>query len=152
MMSWSVTVGNECQASISYIGNLAHTPPDDVLLVESDEDYVRVCRALSHRTKLDTAAKVWVRSKNHFAWLRDFTEQIGCSSRFEEKTARLVLAEQWNVQLPDWLTDTDVLDHDLLEIYVGWRSSPHEFRKRGACCRFSNWSQTWFWQTFFCPS
>jgi hypothetical protein len=118
MMSWSVTVGNECQASISYIGNLAHTPPDDVLLVESDEDYVRVCRALSHRTKLDTAAKVWVRSKNHFAWLRDFTEQIGCSSRFEEKTARLVLAEQWNVQLPDWLTDTDVLDHDLLEIYV----------------------------------
>jgi len=118
MMSWSVTVGNECQASISYIGNLAHTPPDDVLLVESDEDYVRVCRALSHRTKLDTAAKVWVRSKNHFAWLRDFTEQIGCSSRFEEKTARLVLAEQWNVQIPDWLTDTDVLDHDLLEIYV----------------------------------
>jgi len=113
-----VTVGKECQTSISYIGNLAHTPPDDVLLVESDEDYVRVCRALSHRLKLDTAAKVWVRSKNHFAWLRDFTEQIGCSSIFEEKTARLVLAEQWNVQVPDWLTDTDVLDHDLLEIYV----------------------------------
>jgi len=113
-----VTVGNECQTSISYIGNLAHTPPDDVLLVESDEDYVRVCRALSRRLKLDTAAKVWVRSKNHFAWLRDFTEQIGCSARFEEKTARLVLAEQWNVQVPDWLTDTDVLDHGLLEIHV----------------------------------
>ena len=89
--------------------------------MESDKDYVRVCRALSHRLKSDTAAKVWVRSKNHFAWLRDFTEQIGRPSRFEEKTARLVLAEQWNVQVPDWLTDTDVLDHDLLGIQVDAR-------------------------------
>ena len=116
-----MTAGNESQTSISHIGNLAHTPPDDVLLVESDDDYVRVCRALSHRVKSDTAVKVWVRSKNHFTWLRDFTEQIGCSSRFDEKTARLVLAEQWNVQVPDWLTDTDVLDHDLLEIDVDSR-------------------------------
>lgn len=89
--------------------------------MESDEDYVRVCRALSQRLKLDTAAKVWVLSKNHFAWLRNFTEQIGCSSRFEEKTARLVLAEQWNVQVPNWLTDTDVLDYDLLELHVDSR-------------------------------
>ena len=115
---WRKFIIHNSSFIISYVGNLAHTPPDDVLLVESDEDYVRVCRVLSHRVKLDTAAKVWVRSKNHFAWLRDFTEQIGCSSRFEEKTARLVLAEQWNVQIPDWLTDTDVLDHDLLEIHV----------------------------------
>ena len=111
-------MGNEYLASISYIGNLAHTPPDDVLLVESNEDYVLACHTLSHREKSDIGLKVWVRSKNHFAWLRDFIEQIGCSSKFEEKTASLVLAEQWNVQVPDWLTDTVVLDHNLLEIHV----------------------------------
>ncbi|TET34869.1 MAG: hypothetical protein E3J72_12090 [Planctomycetota bacterium] len=111
-------MGNENQVSISYIGNLAHTPPDDVLLVENDGDYVRACHTLSHREKSDIGLKVWVRSKNHFAWLRDFTEQIDCSSKFEEKTPRLVLAEQWNVQIPEWLTDTDVLDFNLLDIPV----------------------------------
>lgn len=105
-------------AFIIYIGDLAHTPPDDVLLVEQDTDYVRACHTLSHRKKSDTDLKVWVRSKNHFSWLRDFTEQIGCPTLFEEKTPRLVLAEQWNVDLPDWLSDADVLDHHLLEIKV----------------------------------
>lgn len=106
------------KASISYIGDLAHTPPDNVLLVENDADYVRACQKLSRYWELHGCQRVWVRSKNHFAWLRDFLEQIGCSSQFEEKTARLVLGEQWNVSLPDWLTDADVLEQNLLEIDV----------------------------------
>jgi len=77
-----------------------------------------VCQELSVSGSLGTGLKIWVRSKNHFAWLRDFTEQIGCPATFSEKTARLVLAEKWNVRLPDWLTDADVLDQDLLNIEV----------------------------------
>jgi hypothetical protein len=130
MRNWSVTVGNEYQTSISYIGNLAHTPPDDVLLVESDEDYVRVCRALSHRVKADIGLKVWVRSKNHFAWLRDFIEQIGCPATFSEKTARLVLAEKWNVRLPDWLTDADILEQSLLELEIDSQKEQMSFTNR----------------------
>lgn len=103
---------------ISLVGDLASTPPDGVFLVEKDTDYVRACLALSHRRKSDPDLKVWVRSKNHYSWLRDFTEQIGCPARFEEKTPRLVLGEQWNVGLPDWLTDAEVLAHHLLEMSV----------------------------------
>ena len=106
------------KASISYIGDLAYTPPDSVFLVENDTDYVRACKELSHFEETDACRQVWVRSRNHFTWLRDFTEQIGCPSQFEEKTARLVLGEQWNVSLPDWLTDIDVLEQSLLEIDV----------------------------------
>lgn len=108
----------ENKISISYIGELAYAPPEGALLIEGDEDYVRVCRKLSQYRKSDPKLKVWVRSKNHFAWLQDFTEQIGYPSKFEEKTARLVLAELWNVSLPEWLTDADVIDFKLLEMGV----------------------------------
>ena len=113
------------QASISYIGDLAHTPPDGVLLVENDADYVRTCQGLSRYWELHGCQRVWVRSKNHFAWLRDFTGQIGCPSQFEEKTARLLLGEQWNVTLPDWFTDADVLEQNLLEIDVDSQQRTH---------------------------
>ncbi|MFH1672064.1 MAG: hypothetical protein ABIF87_01350 [Pseudomonadota bacterium] len=106
------------EVSISYIGDLTHTPPDGVLLVEQDADYVRACRELSHRGKSDTPLELWVRSKNHEYWLRDFTEQIGCPSIIQPKTARLLLEEKWNVDLPEWLTDAEVLVHHLLGIEV----------------------------------
>jgi len=113
-----MTVEDKKQVSVSYIGDLAHILPDDVLLVESNEDYVRVCQKLSYEGSSSVGFNVWVRSKNHFAWLRNFIEQIGYPASFKEKTARLVLAEQWNVQLPDWLTDANILDYKLLEINV----------------------------------
>ena len=96
--------------SISFVGDLSHSPPDDVLLVESDKDYVRACQLLSQAVTTHTGLNLWVRPKTLYQWLRDFTEQIACRASFEEKTARLVLAEQWNVRLPDWLTDAEVLD------------------------------------------
>lgn len=103
---------------ISYIGDLAYTPPDGVLLIEQDADYVRVCRELSKRRKSNTPLEVWIRSKIHESWLQDFAEQIGCPPLIEPKTPRLVLSQRWNVDLPDWLTDAVVLAHHLLEIEV----------------------------------
>ncbi|MDA2928388.1 hypothetical protein MYX84_00320 [Acidobacteria bacterium AH-259-O06] len=125
-----MTVEDKKQVSVSYIGDLAHTPPDDVLLVERDEDYVRACQELSPRGSSGAGLKVWVRSKNHFAWLRDFIEQIGCHSIFKEMTARLVLAEQWNVRVRDWLTDADVLEQSLLEIEVDSQKEQTSFTNR----------------------
>ena len=75
------------QASISYVGDLTYTLPEGVLLVECDEDYVNACRELSGRGSSSSGLKVWVRSKNHFAWLRDFAEQIGCPAIFRRKNA-----------------------------------------------------------------
>ena len=118
------------QVSVNYIGDLSHTPPDDVLLVERDEDYVRACQELSPGGSSGAGLKVWVRSKNHFAWLRDFIEQIGCPSTFKEMTARLILAEQWNVRVPDWLTDVDVLEQSLLEIEVDSQKEQTSFTNR----------------------
>ncbi len=109
---------NKDQVFISYIGDLAYTPPDNVLLVAQDAEYVRACHKLSNRKKSGADLRIWVRSKNHFSWLRDLTEQIGFPSIFEEKTPRLVLAEEWNVELPGWLTDADVLKYHLLDIKV----------------------------------
>ena len=109
--------------TISYIGDLSLKPPDDIFLVNSDADYVQACHTMSQNRKSDPDLKIWVRSKNHFAWLRDFSEQIVCPAHFEEKTPRLVLAEQWNVDIPDWLTDVEVLDHHLLEIKVAPQKS-----------------------------
>ena len=125
-----MTVEDKKQVSVSYIGDLVHTPPDDVLLLERDEDYVRACRELSPGGSSGAGLKVWVRSKNHFAWLRDFIEQIGCPSSFKEKTARLVLAEQWNVLVPDWLTDADILEQNLLEIEVDSQKEQTSFTNR----------------------
>ena len=60
-----MTVNKKDEVYISYIGDLARTPPDGILLVEQDADYVRACHELSHRGKSDTPLELWVRSKNH---------------------------------------------------------------------------------------
>jgi len=111
-----LTVNKNGKVYISYIGELSHTPPVDVLLVEHDADYVRACHTLSQRRQSDTDVKIWVRSKNHESWLIDFAEQIGRPCMIVPKTARLLLAEQWNVKLPDWLSDAEIFGHHLLEI------------------------------------
>jgi hypothetical protein len=123
-------VEDKKQISVSYIGDLAHTPPDDVLLVERDEDYVRACRELSPGGSSGSSLKLWVRTKNHFAWLRDFIEQIDCPSSFKEMTAHLVLAEQWNVRVPGWLTDTDILEQSLLELEIDSQKEQTSFTNR----------------------
>ena len=115
---------------ISYIGDLTYTPPENVLLVESDTDYIQACKELSNFGSSDGCQKVWVRSRNHLAWLRDFIEQIGCPSSFKEMTARLVLAEKWNVRVPDWLTDADVIEQCLLGVEIDGQKGQASFTSR----------------------
>lgn len=114
-----MAIEEDKKVCVSHIGDLNYSGDDDILLVEGDKDYVHVCKELSRQAYYGATLKVWVRSQSHFVWLRDFTEQIGCPSSFEEKTARLVLTDQWNVTIPDWLTDADVLGQNLLGLKVG---------------------------------
>ena len=46
-----MTANNNDKITVSYIGDLARSISDDIFLVESDEDYVRVCAELSRKTK-----------------------------------------------------------------------------------------------------
>jgi hypothetical protein len=125
-----MTGNNGNQITVSYIGDLAHNPSEDVLLVECDEDYVKACRKLSSTQASTAGLKVWVRSQNQFAWLKDFTEQIGCPAVFGEKSPRLVLADKWNIVLPDWLTDADVLDQGLLDLDIEFKAGQTSFGNR----------------------
>lgn len=100
---------------ISYIGSLAYSPPKGILLVEDDADYVQACYLLVQQRRPGVDLQIWVRLKAHYVWLQDFVAQIGCQAVFAEKTPLTLLAERWNVVLPEWLQDADVLDNALLE-------------------------------------
>lgn len=113
-----MTVDRQSRVSISYVGELEHTPAEHVIVVETDADYVRACFLLSGRGEQHDIQTVWVRKINHFAWLQDFAQQIDLTAAFEEKTPKLILADQWNVTLPDWVTDADVISHNLLRLSV----------------------------------
>ena len=90
---------------VSHIGNYDGNVPEGTVLVQSDADYVKTCRLSAERALLKAPLKIWVRLKSHFFWLRNFTEQAGIDCAFSEKTPRTILAEKWNVTLPDWLDD-----------------------------------------------
>lgn len=111
-------MSRKIHARISLVGELTSTAPEGICLVNTDQDYIHGCRLLAGFWEHSQPLVVWVRARNHFSWLRDFTEQIGCVAVFEEQTARTVLAEQWNVVAPDWLTDADVLNNHLLDLSV----------------------------------
>ena len=103
---------------VSHIGDYNQVVPDDILLVESDSDYVKICHALRRLIGTSQSTRVWVRQESHFQWLRSFIEQVGIEGRFDRKTPRLILAEKWGVSLPAWLDDELVLSQDLLGMVV----------------------------------
>jgi hypothetical protein len=47
MRSRTVTVPKNNLVKISYIGDLSYSPPDGVLLIDGDGDYVGACHVLS---------------------------------------------------------------------------------------------------------
>jgi hypothetical protein len=113
---------------IYFVGDLSPSHSTDVNLIENDLDYVRACEEIT-RVDLSDAPKIqyWVRSRSHFAWLKDYTDQLGLGAHFKEMTPRLNLAEKWNVILPDWLSDDMVLGQSLLEIQFDLVKAPQDF-------------------------
>ncbi|MBU2027973.1 MAG: hypothetical protein KJ814_10210, partial [Proteobacteria bacterium] len=101
---------------ISYIGDYDQQPPEGVLLLETDADYLKACHALSEGASGETRLIVLVRKRHHFVWLQKFCDEIRMVVQFTEKTARDLLADAWNVFVPDWLTDEDCLSMKLLDL------------------------------------
>ncbi|KAF0159517.1 MAG: hypothetical protein FD159_458 [Syntrophaceae bacterium] len=103
---------------ISYIGDYSHVLPEGVFLAEGEAGYVKACHALIAQVSKNKSLKIWVRKRYLFAWLQHFCEQIQLPFDCVEKTARLILSETWNVTLPEWLTDEDVVSQKLLDLDV----------------------------------
>lgn len=121
-----MTKGSQKHIEVSLIGDFDQVVPDDVILVREDKEYVKACVELSKSHHSSSGSNIWVRSRNHYAWLQDFTEQIGVTCEFNEKTARLILADRWNVSVPEWVDDETVLAQGLLDIKVE-KATPTSF-------------------------
>ncbi len=108
------------QPQVNYIGDLEYIPDSNSLLVEHDGQYVLACSRLAEFLRSDSRSIpiIWVRSKNHFEWLKSFVEQTKCPAKFSSKTATTLLADKWNVKLPDWLNDDLVIESGLLSLNV----------------------------------
>ncbi len=103
---------------VSYVGDFDGAVPPETVVVETDTDYVRVCAALTSAGASEEMTRAWVRRRNHFSWLESFAEQTRIPLSFAEKTARSILADLWQVSVPDWLTDEAVLQERLLDLRV----------------------------------
>ncbi|NTV35886.1 MAG: hypothetical protein HGA53_02940 [Anaerolineaceae bacterium] len=122
-------INHEHQVEVSLIGDFQPVAPNAVMWVREDRDYVLACNALSQTTNHHGPLRIWVRHPSHYAWLRNFAEQIDLPARFQEKTARLLLAELWNVTLPSWLDDDTILTQGLLNLDVE-NTAPASFVNR----------------------
>ena len=103
---------------VSHIRNYDQPLHEGTMLIESDADYVKACHALRESFSQKGSLKIWVRQRWHFDWLRNFTEQTNIPCTFSEKTPRIILAEKWNVTIPEWLDDETVTDQNLLAMDV----------------------------------
>jgi len=103
-------------AEISYIGNHTYHLPEGARLLETDADYVKACHILSEEASGGMSLIFWARKRHHFIWLQKFCEEIRMAARFTEKTARDLLADAWNVTVPDWLSDEDCAAMKLLDL------------------------------------
>jgi len=111
-----VETTDQKQIKIYYIGNLPIKHDKNDLLVESDEDYVDLCKKLS--TISNQTLVIWVRRRNHFIWLQDYINQIDMDVFFKEQTPGLLISEKWNVVVPEWLTDKRIIEEGLLDFSI----------------------------------
>ena len=74
--------------AISFVGDLAVQTGESTVIVDSDSSYVDGCRSIDSAVRGDEPIDIWVRTRNHFVWLQNFTGQLGIDADFAEKTAR----------------------------------------------------------------
>ncbi|MDA1275863.1 MAG: hypothetical protein O2960_17750 [Verrucomicrobia bacterium] len=103
---------------IKFIGELPGALPPRTLLVATDQDYC----AASVELRRDLATgydAIWIRQSHHFAWMQSLCDHVGLShlrpAEFTRTTARDLLASNWKLPMPAWLTDEMILSEELLD-------------------------------------
>lgn len=101
---------------VSFVGNLDSPAPGGASEVSDDLHYVHACNTVREAIETDSPLEIWVRTPHHFAWLKDYLSQVRVDAAFTEKTARTILAEKWNVSIPDWVSEDHILSNKLLDL------------------------------------
>ena len=101
---------------VHYIGDLDLAEPETVVEVSNDSSYVRACQAVATAIQVGDGLELWVRTRHHFAWLKDYLTQLRVDADFSEKTARTILAEKWAVAIPDWVSEKEILEQNLIAL------------------------------------
>lgn len=109
---------------ICLVGSFQEEVPGGVIVVESDLDYVKACKAL----RSGGCSVIWSRTRVHFEWLKAYTELLAVDAQYVEMTPKLLLADAWQVDIPDWLTDDDVQEQKILKIDIP-AAHPHDFAR-----------------------
>jgi len=102
--------------ALQYVGDMQAPRSDTAIEVGSDIDYVLACKTSLSTLRSGASLEIRVRTRHHFAWLEDFFTQLGVDVQISEKTARSMLAETWSTRIPDWVTDQDIIDQNLLTL------------------------------------
>ena len=103
---------------LNFVGNLPGASSFGTLVVASDAEY---CRAsdLIRSVSFDEVRAIWVRQEHHFTWLKAQVEMFGMMGdgtiEVSRTTPRTLLADRWKLEIPTWLTDDLILEHDLLK-------------------------------------
>ena len=111
-------VDNPSDIKVSLVGDFAGTIPPETLVVQNDADYVLAAQVIRDCAEQNKTARIWVRKKAHYNWLQAYVESVALQVAFAEKTPRLILADAWQVTIPDWLKDEQVLDQNLLTLQL----------------------------------
>lgn len=101
---------------VSLISDFTGSIPPGTMIVENDGDYILAAKKICDSAVQKKPVKIWVQKKAHYTWLQAFAQSVDLPIEFQEKTPRLILADLWQVTIPEWLKDKQVIEQNLLDI------------------------------------
>jgi hypothetical protein len=101
---------------VSLISDFTGAIPSGTMIVRNDGDYILAAKKICDSAVQKKSVEIWVQKKAHYTWLQAFAQSVDLPIEFEEKTPRLILADLWQVTIPDWLKDKQVIEQNLLDI------------------------------------
>ena len=103
---------------LNFVGELPGESSSDTMIIGNDTDYCQVSEILRNGNVANLKS-IWVRNEHHFAWIRQQAEIFGYvrdqAISIARKTARALLSERWEMEIPEWLSDQLILENDLLD-------------------------------------
>ncbi len=101
---------------ICFVGSQKGVTPEGTLLVITDRDYVKACKAVNDAANRPKG--VWVAQRPHVAWFKAYCNLLDLNCCVRELTSRVILADRWDVTIPDWLNDQRVESEKLLDLDI----------------------------------
>jgi len=101
---------------VSLISDFTGAIPGGAMIVRSDGDYILAAKKICENALQKKPVEIWVQKKAHYTWLQAFSQSVDLPITFKEKTPRLILADLWQITIPDWLNDKQVIEQNLFDI------------------------------------